>query len=471
MALSRTPLSLYVHWPYCSFLCKFCAFSKTRITKETDNKRTTMALLRELETTLAPHKDKYLRSIYFGGGTPSLAQPEHIGRIIEHASKLVPLAADAEVTLESNPTMAEVEKMREFRAAGVNRYSIGVQTLNDRVLREMGRLHTGAEGLAAIDRAREIFAGRVTFDMMFGFAGQTPDEWSKELNAALDHADQHVSIYQLTVEPGTPLHRDHLARRTRLPGDEMQAEMYERTVEICRNRGFQHYEVSSYARSFEARGKHNTGYWLGHQYIGIGPSAHSRFVDPVSGKRVREVRIPDAARWMATCEMDGQGTAKKDEVDEDEVKQEMVVFGLRMLDGIDNRRFSDVSGGRMLEDYLCMERVKEYVEKGYLVWNTGGRDRLSHCLAPTELGLQNMVAALNSELLVRSLARKMQYALQRHTQDFKHKQIATLARLVFLYARYQKPIRRSIVVLICIALIERVHKMARLMTSQRTHNK
>ncbi|KAJ1719712.1 hypothetical protein LPJ53_005570 [Coemansia erecta] len=388
MVLSRTPLSLYVHWPYCSFLCKFCAFSKTRVTKETDNERTILALLRELETTLALHKDKYLHSIYFGGGTPSLAQPKHIGQIIERASALVPLAADAEITLESNPTMAEVEKIREFRAAGINRYSIGVQTLDDQMLQQMGRLHTGADGLAAVDRAREIFAGRVTFDMMFGFAGQTPDGWSKELNAALDHADQHMSIYQLTVEPGTPLYRDHLARRTRLPGDETQAEMYERTVSICRDRGFEHYEVSSYARSPEARGRHNTGYWRGLQYVGIGPSAHSRFVDPASGRRVREVRVPDAARWMAACERDGQGTARVEEVGEEEARQEMVVFGLRMLDGIDNRRFCEVSGGRVLEEYLCMERVMEYVDRGYLVWNTGGRDCLSHCLAPTELGLQ-----------------------------------------------------------------------------------
>ncbi|KAJ1850787.1 radical S-adenosyl methionine domain-containing protein 1 [Coemansia sp. RSA 2703] len=387
MTLSRTPLSLYVHWPYCSFLCKFCAFSKTRATKQTDNTRTALALLRELESTLAAHKDKQLRSIYFGGGTPSLAHPDHIGRIIERAGELVPLAEDAEITLESNPTMAEVDKMRGFRAAGVNRYSIGVQTLDDRVLRQMGRLHTGAEGLAAVDRAREIFGGKVTFDMMFGFAGQTVDAWGEQLNTALDHGDQHVSIYQLTVEPGTPLYRDHLAGRIRVPGDETQAEMYERTVDICRKRGFRQYEVSSYAKSREAEGRHNMAYWRGQQYVGIGPSAHSRFVDCVSGRRVRQVRVPDAARWMEACEALGHGTAKVSEVGGEEARQEMVVFGLRMLDGIDDAGFREVAGCA-LDEYLCMEQVMQYVDRGYLTWSTCGKDRLSHCLAPTERGLQ-----------------------------------------------------------------------------------
>ncbi|KAJ2251918.1 radical S-adenosyl methionine domain-containing protein 1, partial [Coemansia sp. RSA 451] len=166
-------------------------------------------------------------SIYFGGGTPSLAQPRNIAQIIEAANSLVPLASDAEITLESNPTSAEVGKMRDFKQAGVTRYSIGIQTLDDRTLARMGRLHTGAEGLAAVDRARALFPGKVSFDMIFGFEGQTLDQWQKELETVLKHADNHISVYQLTVEPGTPLFRDRNAQRVVLPSGDLSAQMYE----------------------------------------------------------------------------------------------------------------------------------------------------------------------------------------------------------------------------------------------------
>ncbi|KAJ2049226.1 radical S-adenosyl methionine domain-containing protein 1 [Coemansia sp. S2] len=384
MAAARVPLSLYVHWPYCSFLCKFCAFSKARVPSQgVDHEWITNALIKELRTSLAPHKDKELRSIYFGGGTPSLSLPRNIGRIIDAANKLVPLTADAEVTLESNPTLAEVAKMRDFKQAGVNRYSIGIQTLDDESLRKMGRLHTGAEGLAAVDRAKTLFPGRVTFDMIFGFESQTLGQWQAELKTALDHADRHISIYQLTVEPGTPLFRDQRAQRVVLPSDDVQAQMYEMTVDMCRARGFRHYEVSSYASHSSAESMHNKGYWHGQQWVGIGPSAHSRFTDPVSGQRISSVRIPDTRRWVQQCESVGHGTGKELVVGDAEAKQEAVVFGLRMLDGISDQCFMGISGGQPLKSYLCMDRVQYYIDEGHLLWHAP-----TACLAPTERGLQ-----------------------------------------------------------------------------------
>ncbi|KAJ1668048.1 radical S-adenosyl methionine domain-containing protein 1 [Coemansia sp. RSA 1813] len=388
---TRVPLSLYVHWPYCSFLCKFCAFSKARVPSGgVDHAHIANALLTELKTSLAPHKNKELRSIYFGGGTPSLARPEHIAQIIEHANELVPLASDAEITLESNPTSAEVDKMAAFKAAGITRYSIGIQTLDDNVLRRMGRLHTGAEGLTAVDRAKSLFPGRVSCDMMFGFEGQTVHGWQRELETVLGHADSHLSLYQLTVEPGTPLFRDLNAQRVLLPADDAQAQMYEAAVEMCRARGFNHYEVSNYAASSRSQSIHNKGYWQGRQWVGIGPSAHSRFTDPTSGQRLRSVRIPDIRRWAQNCMERGHGTGKIETIDNVEARQEAVVFGLRMLDGLSNERFmhsssssSNVSGMQSLAEYLCMERVRQYVHDGYLR-STGD---LEH-LAPTERGLQ-----------------------------------------------------------------------------------
>ncbi|KAJ2828888.1 radical S-adenosyl methionine domain-containing protein 1 [Coemansia erecta] len=380
----RVPLSLYVHWPYCSFLCRFCAFSKARVpAKGVEHERITAALIKELQTSLAAHKGKVLQSIYFGGGTPSLAQPWHIAQIIETANSLVPLADDAEITLESNPTSAEVDKMRDFKQAGVTRYSIGIQTLNNRTLQRMGRLHTGAEGLAAVDRAKSLFPGRVSFDMIFGFEGQTLSQWRHELETVLNHADGHISVYQLTVEPGTPLFRDRNAQRVMLPGDDLQAQMYESTVDLCTAKGFRHYEVSNYAASAGAESMHNKGYWQGRQWVGIGPSAHSRFVDPITNKRVSSVRLPDIQRWAQHCEQFGHGTAKTAVISDADAKQEAVVFGLRMLDGLTDRRFSAVSGGQSLKEYLRMDQVQQYVSDGYLLWNSAD----AH-LAPTEQGLK-----------------------------------------------------------------------------------
>ncbi|KAJ1896236.1 hypothetical protein LPJ66_004113 [Kickxella alabastrina] len=386
----KTPLSLYVHWPYCSFLCRFCAFSKSRIPSQgIDHARITSALVRELQTTLSPYKKtSALHSIYFGGGTPSLARPQDIHQIIDRANHLVPLIPGAEITLESNPTLAEVEKMRGFRAAGITRYSVGVQSLDDRTLSEMGRLHTGAEGLAAVDRAREVFPGNVTFDMIYGFPRQTPDQWQNELETALTHADQHISIYQLTVEPGTPLFRDQRARRIALPVDDTQARMHEIAVEACKDRGFRHYEVSSYAKHPAAQSRHNMGYWSGQSYVGIGPSAHSRFVDPRDKQVRRSVRVPDTRRWIELCESPAaHGTATIADVTMAEAKAEMVVFGLRMIDGLEDSAFRRLSAndanGQGLEDFLCMEKVHSYVEMRLLTW-----DPVVGVLKPTERGLQ-----------------------------------------------------------------------------------
>ncbi|KAJ1966160.1 radical S-adenosyl methionine domain-containing protein 1 [Dipsacomyces acuminosporus] len=388
---SRIPISLYVHWPYCSFLCKFCGFSKARVPKQgIDHGRIASALLKELRTSLTPHMDKTITSIYFGGGTPSLARPRHIGQIIEEASRIAHLDPGAEITIESNPTSAEVAKMRDFKMAGVNRYSIGVQTLSDKSLARMGRLHTGAEGLAAVDRAKSLFPGHVSFDMIFGFEGQTVEQWQRELEVALAHADKHISIYELTVEAGTPLYRDTKARRTKLPYAATTESMYEVALELCRAKGFRHYEVSNYAASPNAESKHNKAYWQGQQWIGIGPSACSRYIDPANGKRTSSVRAPSTNMWMQMCEDMGHGTAKSEVIGTSAAKAEFVVCGLRMLDGISNARFREVSDGQSLSQFLRMEQVEHCVSEGCLAW-----DGSNGSLRPTEKGL----AVIDSILL------------------------------------------------------------------------
>ncbi|KAJ1680309.1 hypothetical protein EV182_000257 [Spiromyces aspiralis] len=292
---SDDPLSIYIHWPYCEFKCHFCNFNKylnPPLSSPSNEDQLAKSLLTELQTLLRwfPTKRR-VTSVYFGGGTPSLASPHTVGLVLDAISKWCNLEPDAEISLESNPTTAEIDKMQGFREAGINRYSLGVQTLDDEVLTRMGRRHTGKEGLEAILRARKLFERGVTFDMMFGFQDQTAEQWRMQLEVGRNH----VSIYQLSLEYGTPLYRDYKAGRYRVPDEDAQADMYDAALEVTASHGLHHYEVSSYASSPDSESWHNMSYWFGQDFIGIGPGAHGRFT----------IREPN--RWIEQCKKLGHG--------------------------------------------------------------------------------------------------------------------------------------------------------------------
>ena len=343
---------LYVHWPFCAAKCPYCDFN-SHVTKTVDHTAWRKAFVSEIERTGQLTKGRVLRSVFFGGGTPSLMEPATVAAIMGAVHRNWPVANDLEVTLEANPTSVEAGKFSDFRAAGVNRVSMGIQALNDPDLRKLGRMHTAAEGLAAFDIARNTF-DRVSFDLMYGRQNQSLTEWEAELTESLRLGLDHVSLYQLTIEPGTVFgDRYKLGKLPGLPDDDLSADMYALTQDICTAHNMPRYEVSNHARD-GSESRHNQIYWRYGDYIGIGPGAHGRVT--IDGIRfaTEQARMP--AAWLS---------GKRREVVEAlcgaDQAVEFLMMGLRMSEGIERARFQALSG-RALGD----KRVQELQNLGLL---------------------------------------------------------------------------------------------------------
>ena len=283
---------VYVHWPFCQAKCPYCDFN-SHVWAEIDQARWGAALIQELAAMSLRTGPRAVDSVFFGGGTPSLMTPQTVSDLIEAIDDLWGLRAGAEITLEANPTSVEAEKFQGYRAAGVNRLSMGVQALNDADLKALGRLHTVREALAAFEIARAAF-DRVSFDLIYARMGQTSQAWAAELDQALALAVDHLSLYQLTLEPGTPFHA--LAERGKLhtPPDDAAAEMFEITQTRCAAQGLPAYEISNHARP-GAESRHNLVYWRMGDYVGAGPGAHGRLTTAPPRRRATET-IRDPAR-------------------------------------------------------------------------------------------------------------------------------------------------------------------------------
>ncbi|XP_038228124.1 radical S-adenosyl methionine domain-containing protein 1, mitochondrial isoform X2 [Dermochelys coriacea] len=292
-------------------------------------------LTREAQTLIRLSQVQRISSVFFGGGTPSLASPLTIAAVLETVSRCAHLAADAEVTLEANPTSAGASQLAGFRASGVNRLSIGIQSLHDEELRLLGRNHTADEALGTLEEAKKLFPGRTSVDLIFGLPGQSVSSWARGLEELLQLCDDHVSLYQLTLERGTSLFKQVQRGSLPVPKQEVVAEMYESAREMLRDVGFRQYEVSNFARN-GALSTHNLSYWQGSQYIGIGPGAHGRFVPRAHGESLREARIqtlePDS--WTKEVLACGHGTRKRTVLSQLEVLEEVLVLGLRTDIGI-----------------------------------------------------------------------------------------------------------------------------------------
>jgi len=307
----------------------------------------------EIERTGQLTKGRVLRSVFFGGGTPSLMQPATVEAIMDAVHRNWPVANDLEVTLEANPTSVEAGKFTDFRTAGVNRVSMGIQALNDPDLRKLGRMHTAAEGLAAFDIARNTF-DRVSFDLMYGRLNQSLTEWESELSEALRLGLDHVSLYQLTIEPGTVFgDRYRLGKLPGLPDDDLSADMYGLTQDICTAHNMPRYEVSNHARD-GSESRHNQIYWRYGDYIGIGPGAHGRVT--IDGIRfaTEQARMP--AAWLS-----GERREVVEALCGADQAVEFLMMGLRMSEGIERARFQALSG-RALGD----KRVQELQNLGLL---------------------------------------------------------------------------------------------------------
>ncbi len=378
------PLALYIHWPFCLAKCPYCDFN-SHVRDRIDQGRFAAALRRELAWEAARLGRRPLASIFFGGGTPSLMDPATVAALIDDARRLFVAADDIEITLEANPTSVEAARLAEFRAAGVNRASLGVQSLRDDQLRLLGRQHSAAQAIAALETARAIFP-RLSFDLIYARPQQTLADWQRELAEALALAADHLSLYQLTIEPGTGFEALHRSGALVLPEDDDAAALYDATGEAAARFGLLPYEVSNYAKP-GAESRHNLAYWRYSDYAGIGPGAHGRVLIDGRLLATRRHRAPEP--WAERVERQGHGSTAETEITPVERAREMLLMGLRLTEGIDAARFA-ARTGLALDSAIDAETLARALDAGYLT-------RTAARLAPTPEGrkrLDSLLAAL-----------------------------------------------------------------------------
>lgn len=375
------PLAVYIHWPFCRSKCPYCDFnSHVRERIETD--RWTRALLADLDRQAETAPDREVVSIFFGGGTPSLMPPETAASLIEAVKRLWPVAPDLEITLEANPNSAEAERFAGFAAAGVNRLSLGIQALDPAALRFLGRQHDRDEAIAAIALARDTFP-RYSFDLIYARPGQSVAAWEAELDEALTLAGEHLSLYQLTIEPGTAF-GNRAGRGEILNADEdMAAALFEITQERLAAAGLPAYEISNHARP-GAECRHNLAYWRYEDYLGIGPGAHGRVTRDDGKIATQQVRAPEA--WLDTIERAGTVLEETTLIAPDTALAEMLMMGLRLTEGIPRSRVEALAG-RDVEE-LFGAALSPLIDRGFvtldgerLAATAAGRQRLNAVLA------------------------------------------------------------------------------------------
>ena len=359
---------VYIHWPFCLSKCPYCDFNSHVRRAPIDEARFVRAFTAEIAATAARVPRRTVSTIFFGGGTPSLMQPATVAAILDAIARHWRVAPDVEITIEANPTSVEAGRFRGYRAAGVNRVSLGVQALNDRALAELGRLHSAREALDAVGIARGVF-DRVSFDLIYARPQQTPQDWGNELKTALADAGEHLSLYQLTIEPDTPFAALHAAGKLKTPDDDLARALYDTTLEVCAAHGLQAYEISNHARP-GAECRHNLVYWRAHEYAGIGPGAHGRLdIDGARHATATEKR-PEA--WLARVESAGHGLVTDDALTREEMADEFLLMGLRLAEGIDPARYAMLAG-RSLDE----TRVAALHEHGLVETTADGRLRVS----------------------------------------------------------------------------------------------
>ena len=374
------PLAIYIHWPFCRSKCPYCDFN-SHVRDGVDAARWTRALLADLDHQASSLPGRAVGSVFFGGGTPSLMPPETVAALLDRVRRHWPMAADVEITLEANPNSAEAARFRAFAAAGVNRLSLGVQALDPAALRFLGRAHDRAEAIAAIEHARDAFA-RFSFDLIYARPGQGAAQWQGEIDEALGLAGDHLSLYQLTIEPGTAFAA--LARRGDLVAADEDAavELYELTQDRLAAAGLPAYEISNHARR-GAESRHNLAYWRYQDYAGIGPGAHGRLSRGGVKYATRQRRSPEA--WLAAVESAGAGIEEIVPIDRGSALEEMLMMGLRLAEGVARRRLEQLAG--IDAETRFARTLPPLVEGGFL---TLDRDRLT----ATAAGRQRLNAVL-----------------------------------------------------------------------------
>lgn len=331
---------LYVHWPFCASKCPYCDFN-SHVATTIDHQLWAEAYLSEIDRVGALTPGRVLQSIYFGGGTPSLMAPETVEDVIRHAADRWHFSNDIEITLEANPSSVEAERFAAYRAAGVNRVSIGVQALRDEDLARLGRLHTVDEARRAIELGQKVF-DRVSFDLIYAREGQSVEAWSSELREAIALGTDHLSLYQLTIEPGTAFARRKAAGGLRgLPDEDLAADLFLATSEITDEAGLPAYEISNHARS-GAESRHNLVYWRYGDYAGIGPGAHGRLT--LAGHKVATEGFSNPRTWLENITAGGTGERPPATIPWPEAAEEYLMMSLRLAEGTDPVRYERLAG-------------------------------------------------------------------------------------------------------------------------------
>ena len=360
MSAEHDAFGVYLHWPFCLSKCPYCDFNSHVRHAAIDEARYVRAFAAEIGAIAERIPGRTVTTMFFGGGTPSLMQPTTVAAILDAVAKHWSIAPDAEITLEANPTSVEAERFRGYRTAGVNRVSLGVQSLDDRVLKELGRLHSAQEALAAVAIARSVFE-RYSFDLIYARPGQSPESWKAELNRAIAEAAEHLSLYQLTIEPETAFHALQSAGKLVIPDSDAARELYDLTIETCAEAGLPAYEVSNHARP-GAECRHNLVYWRAHEYAGIGPGAHGRL--DIDGRRRATMTDKRPETWLMRVESLGHGQITDDLLTSEERADEFLLMGLRLAEGIDPARYQALAGRPLDPDRIAMLTAHGFVESG-----------------------------------------------------------------------------------------------------------
>lgn len=373
---TNKPISIYVHWPFCLSKCPYCDFN-SHIFAEIDDNAWQKAYLSELDYFSSYIQNKQIKSIFFGGGTPSLMSPKIVAAIIDKIASLGQVLDLTEITIEANPTSSESSKFAGFKAAGINRLSIGVQSFNADDLKFLGRKHSADEAIKAIDLAAKHFEN-YSFDLIYARPGQSLEQWQKELELAISLASKHISLYQLTIEKGTPFYSMYHKGAFALPGHEQAFAMYELTNNLLEKNGYLRYEISNYAKpGFESM--HNLNYWQYGQYLGIGPGAHSRLIS--SNKTMQAVElIYGPQNWLESVNNNNHGIRSLTCLTKQEVAKEILMMGLRLVSGIDNNKLIEFTD-KDFEQLVGIDLLKLLQKENLLEYDSLGQKLTSNGLA------------------------------------------------------------------------------------------
>ncbi|NNE84953.1 MAG: coproporphyrinogen III oxidase [Alphaproteobacteria bacterium] len=374
-------LAIYVHWPFCRSLCPYCDFN-SHVSEQVDHARWRAAFVSELDHYAEIAGPRRITSIFFGGGTPSLMAPETAAAVIDAIADRFTLDAHIEITLEANPTSTEATRLAAFADAGVNRVSLGVQALDDEALKFLGRTHSAADTLSAIQLAAETFQ-RYSFDLIYARPGQSVIQWQDELAQAIALSRGHLSLYQLTIEQGTPFFMAQARGDLDMPDEGVSAALFETTQDMMTAAGIPAYEISNHAAPGQEC-RHNMAYWHYRDYIGIGPGAHGRITADGNIHATRQHRAPEI--WLRRVEGRGHATQTDEPLDTQSVIAELAVMGLRITDGITANNFR-ARAGVTLDEVIEPAVVKRLQEAELIVYDSAG-------LRATPAGLQRLDAVI-----------------------------------------------------------------------------